>query len=122
MDDGQLRNVWRNCQRRESVVPLSASMSRMTAKLAKHVRQMGRLSMVWDECVPAEILEHAALVSYNRGVVTAAVDSAPHRYRLGMLLSNGLSDAIRERFSGPITRIRLVPGPFDALNLDSAEA
>jgi hypothetical protein len=122
MDDGQLRNVWQNHQRRESIMPLSVPMSRMTQQLAKHVRQMGRLSMVWDECVPEEILRHAALVSYNRGVVTAAVDSAPHRYKLQMLLSNGLIAAIRERFSGPINRIRLVPGPFDALNLDSAEA
>ena len=53
----------------------------------------------------------------SAGVLTVAVDSAPHRYQLLVLLRNGLQEAIRERFPGALNRVRLVPGEFDCLDL-----
>ena len=118
MDESQLRNVWRNRHPPERISPLSQPLARLVKyTLARRVRQLGRLAVVWDECIPAFLAEHAALVGLNRGILTVAVDSAPHRYVLQQLLQNGLLAAIRERFrAGALNRVKLVPGRFDALN------
>ena len=118
MDEPQLRNVWQNRQGRDSIRPLSEPLDwLMKRRLAKRVRQIGQLAVAWDECIPDFIREHSALVGLNRGTLTVAVDSAPHRYMLQQLLQNGLLDAIRERFrSGALNRVKLVPGRFDALD------
>ena len=94
----------------------------MKRRLARRVRQVGGLSAAWDECIPAYIREHTALVSYARGVLTVAVDSAPRRYQLRMLLANGLEDAIRERCPGPLNRVKLTPGSFDTLEMPDRRA
>lgn len=117
MDEFQLRNVWRNRHRPDRISPLSQPLARLVKyTLARRVRQLGRLAVVWDECIPAFLAEHSALVGFSRGTLTVAVDSAPHRYQLHQLLQNGLLEAIRERFrSGALNRVKLVPGTFDAL-------
>ncbi len=123
MDEWQLRHVWQNRQPPRRLVPLSEPLSvLMKRRLARRVRQVGRLSAAWDECIPAYIREHTALVSYVRGVLTVAVDSAAHRYQLQTLLRDGLQEAIRERAGGPLNRIRLVPGQFDYLEMPDRRA
>src|ERR1035437_3099524 len=116
MDDSQLRNVWSNRQPRNRITQLLEPMEQLVKyRLAKRVKQIGQLAAIWDECIPDFVREHTALVRLQRGVLTVAVDSAPHRYQLQMLLQNGLLQAIRERFrNGPLNGIKLVPGPFDA--------
>jgi len=118
MDEWQLRHVWQNRQRKDRTAALSEPLAfLMKRRLAKRVRQVGRLSMVWDECIPEYIRQHTALVSFSRGVLTVAVDSASHRYQLQMLLANGLLDAMRERTAGPLNRVKLQPGQFDYLDM-----
>ena len=118
MEERQLRNVWRNRQQTNRICTLAEPLRHLVKHhLAKRVRQIGQLSIAWDECIPETILEHTALVTFTRGTLTVAVDSAPHRYQLQMLLRDGLIEAIRERFSGALNRIRLVPGGFDALDM-----
>ena len=116
MDEHQLRNVWSNRQPRNPIRPLSEPLARLVGRrLAKRVRQIGQLSLAWDECIPDFLREHSALVSFAGGTLTVAVNSAPHRYQLQQLLSSGLLEAIRERFgAGALNRVRLVPGDFDA--------
>jgi hypothetical protein len=93
----------------------------MKQRLAKRVKQIGQLSAAWDEVIPPFLGEYASLVSYARGTLTVAVDSAPHRYQLNMLIQNGLLSALRERFhGGPLNRVRLVPGRHDYLEFPSA--
>ena len=54
MDEFQLRNVWRNRHRPERISPLSQPLERLVKHtLARRVRQLGRLAVVWDECIPA---------------------------------------------------------------------
>ena len=118
MREWQLKNVWQNRRPRNRISALSEPLTiLMKHRLAKRVRQIGQLSIAWDECVPDFLRDHAALVSLNGGTLTVAIDSAAHRYRLEMLLRAGLLDAIRERFSGALNRVRLIPGEFDALEM-----
>ena len=119
MDESQLRQVWENRQRRDRIAALSKPLSHlMKNQLARRVRQVGQLSAAWDECIPDSIRQHTALLSFRVGTLTVAVDSAAHRYQLQALLQSGLIDALRERVAaGALTRVRLVPGQFDAIDM-----
>lgn len=119
MDERQLRNVWENRQGPNRIAALGEPLGELVrTQLAKRVRQVGQLAAAWDECIPDTIREHTALVSFHRGALTVAVDSAAHRYQLQVLLGAGLLEDIRERFSaGALNRVRLVPGRFDAIDM-----
>ena len=118
MDDAQLRTVWQQRQSYKSAVPLAEPLTcLMKQTLARRVRQVGRMSIIWDEVIPDEILEHTALESLSRGVLTVKVDSSSHRFRLRTLLNSGILHEIRSRFNGPLDSIRLVPGQFDSVEV-----
>jgi predicted nucleic acid-binding Zn ribbon protein len=113
MDDAQLRTVWQQRQFRQRAVPLRESLAfLMKYTLGKRVRQLGRLTEVWEEVIPPGILEHTALEGMRGGVLTVLVDSSPHRFQLRQLLDGGLLAEIRTRFRGPLNKVRLVPGQF----------
>ena len=121
MDDAKLRTVWQQRQFDDRCVPLAQPLAfLMNHVLAKRIRQLGKLAEIWDELLPRTLRDHTALESFNRGVLTVLVDSAAHRYQLKMLLSGGLMQEIRARFSGALNKIRLVPGQFFAVDLTGA--
>ncbi len=118
MDDAQLRTVWQQRQFNDRIAHISQPLTVLTKHvLAKRVRQLSKLAAIWDEVVPAEIAEHTALESFNRGVLKVIVDSAAHRFKLQMLLDGGLMAEIRSRFSGALDKVRLVPGQFYSVDL-----
>lgn len=118
MDDAQLRTIWQQRQFRDRTAHLGQPLALlMKHTLEKRVRQLSDLAGVWDEVVPETVREHTALESFQRGVLTVIVDSAPHRFQLKTLLSGGLLRAIRARFSGALNKIRLVPGQFSSVDL-----
>ena len=122
MDDAQLRTIWQQRQEPLNASPVGQSLAiLMKHTLGKRVRQLGALGAVWDDVIPEDIREHTALESFNRGVLTVVVDSAPHRYQLQMLLTGGLTREIRQRFSGALNTIRLTPGQFYAIDLETGE-
>lgn len=118
MDDAQLRTVWQQRQFNPRASHISQPLaSLMKYTLAKRVRQLSKLSEVWDDVVPQEIAEHTALESFNRGVLSVLVDSASHRFQLQTLLDGGLTGEIRFRFSGALNKIKLKLGQFYAIDL-----
>ena len=120
MDDSQLQTLWLQRQPEDRVSHLAGPMAiLMKHTLGKKVRQLSKLAVVWDEVLPATIREHTALDSFRRGVLTVMVDSSSHRYQLQMLLTAGLMTEIRNRFSGPLNKIRLVPGQFSSIDLET---
>ncbi len=120
MDDSQLRTLWLQRQPHDRTSHLAEPMALlMKHKLGKKVRQVGKLAAIWDEILPATIREHTALDSFNRGVLTVLVDSSSHRYQLQTLLAAGLQKEIQTRFSGPLNKIRLVPGQFSSIDLET---
>ena len=121
MDDATLRTVWQQRQFDDRIAPLGQPLATLMKRvLAKRVRQLGALGRVWDQCVPQALQSHTALESFHRGVLTVMVDSAAHRYQLQTLLTGGLLKEIRSRFSGPLNKIRLIPGQFYSIDLGGA--
>lgn len=118
MDDAQLQTIWQQRRFTGRFSHLSEPLTLlMKHKLGKRVKQLSRLSQIWDEVVPEEIAEHTALESYRRGILKVLVDSAAHRFQLRTMLDGGLRKAIQQRFSGPIDKIRLVPGQFYSVDI-----
>ena len=121
MDDAQLQTIWQQRRPASRVAHISAPLALfMKHKLSKLVGQLSQLSEAWDEVIPEEIAQHTALEGYRGGVLTVLVDSAAHRYQLRTLLDGGLKKAIQQRFSGPINKIRLVPGQFYSVDVRGA--
>ena len=121
MDDAQLRTVWQQRQFNDRATHLGHVLTMLIKHgLAKRVRQLGSLAAIWDEVIPEEITEHTALESFGRGALTVLVDSAAHRFQLQTLLDGGLKREIQARFSGPLNKIRLIPGRFSAVDFAGA--
>ncbi len=122
MDDAQLRTIWQQRQYDAQIACLSEPLAVfMKQTLAKRVKQLGQLSAIWDEVVPQPIQDHTALDSFQRGVLTVLVDSASHRFHLQTLLTGGLMKEIQERFEGALNKIRLVPGQFYSVDLETGQ-
>ncbi len=118
MDDAQLRTVWQQRQSPNRVSHLSEPLTLFVKRtLETRARQVGKLAVVWDEVMPAELQEHTALESFRRGVLTVKVDSAPHRFQLQTLLDGGLLREIRSRLKAPLNRVKLIPGRFYAVDV-----
>ncbi|NLF33113.1 MAG: DUF721 domain-containing protein [Planctomycetes bacterium] len=119
MDDRQLHTAWQNRQAPDTVRPVGEAVALlMKHTLAKRVKQLGQIAAAWDEVIPAELATHTALESYARGTLTVMVDSAPHRFQLDALLKSGVRQALAERCSGPLNRIKLIPGQFYSVDLE----
>ena len=113
MDDAQLRTVWQQRQFSDRVVPLAQPLAiLMQHKLAKRMRQFGKLTEIWDEVVPGSIREHTALEGFRNGCLTVAVDTAAHRFQLRNLLDGGLKREIQRRLPVALNKVRVVPGRF----------
>jgi hypothetical protein len=123
MDDAQLRTVWQQRRRDYRPIPLSEPLHFfMKRRLARRVKQLSQLAIIWDEVIPDRIRSHTALETFSRGVLTVMVDTASVRFQLQTLLRGGLERAIRERFSGALNKIRLTPGQFYSVDLETGAA
>jgi hypothetical protein len=117
MNDTKLRTIWQQRQLGQPAMPLAGPLAMLVKhQLEKRVRQLGQLGVIWEQLVPASLAEHTALESFNRGVLTVAVDSAAHRFELQTLLGGGLQREIQARFGGAIQRIKLQARQFGQLD------
>ncbi len=121
MDDARLQTVWRHRQVRDRFSHLSEPITIfMKHKLARKVRQLGKLAEIWDELIPKDLAEHTALEGFTRGALTVMVDSAAHRFQLQTLLSGGLQKILQQRFPGALNKVRLVPGQFSSVDVNGS--
>ena len=122
MDDAQLRTVWQQRQVDHRVSYLSEPLALlMKNTLAKRFKQLSRLAEIWDEIIPPHIQEHTALEGFHQGVLTVRVDNASQRFYLQTLLTGGLRQEIQRRFQGPLNKIRLLPGQFYTLDVETGQ-
>lgn len=115
-----MRTIWQQRRSDDRISHLAGPMAAlMKHKLGKKVRQLSKLAVIWDEILPGTIREHTALDSFRGGVLTVLVDSSSHRYQLQTLLAAGLMKEMQTRFAGPLNKIRLLPGQFSSIDLET---
>ncbi len=113
MNNVRLQTIFRQRAPRESSTTLAAALTPlMKTQLGRRVKQLGQLAKLWNELVPQELRDHAALDGFRNGVLVVLVDSSSAMYRIKLLVDGGLEETMRERFYGAKFRIRLRPGQF----------
>jgi hypothetical protein len=70
-------------------------------------RKLGELIELWEELVPQEVAAHTALTALKGGVLHVTVDSSSIAYELDRLLREGLVIALRTRYRGTLTRVKV---------------
>ena len=117
MDDAKLRTIWQQRRPADGGVPLSQPLSLLMKRtLARRVKQLSALAVVWDELVPEAVRDHTALEGFVGGTLTVTVDSASHRFQLQTLLTAGLLKQIQSRLPMALNKVKLVPGQFSAVD------
>jgi hypothetical protein len=120
MDDAQLQTIWQQRRADSRITPLAATLGTfMKHHLGRRVKKLSELAILWDDVIPEKVRRHTALESFRQGVLTVMVDSASHRFELQTLLRGGILKAIQQRFRGALNRIRLVPGQFYTVDLET---
>ena len=84
------------------------AFERLAGDAERQHRRVGVLVEVWSREVPAALLPHTRLVSFQRGILTVGVDDSATLYELDRLLRSGLDATLiaAHRASG-LRRIKL---------------
>ena len=72
--------------------------------VVKPFKQLGDLSELWAELVPARLVERSRLVGLSRGVLHVEVDNPAAHYEIDRLLRGGLQKQLIEGHKGPAFR------------------
>lgn len=75
-------------------------------ELRRVARRLGGIVEAWDDLVPARLRDRAAILGFDRGILTVTVDSSPTLYALDRELRSGLEAALREATGGRLQRVR----------------
>jgi len=90
---------------------LKQQFKRDIARPAKH---LGDLVALWQQLVPAAMIEATRLESLSRGVLHVTVRSSVELYELDSLMRTGLERELVTRHAGPAFRkVKLKVGPID---------
>lgn len=72
----------------------------------KPAKELEDVAPLWESLVPAEGRRRAKLVSFREGVLRVAVESAPARAFLQMLLKGGVERAMKEGTKGKLFKVK----------------
>lgn len=72
--------------------------------VAKPYKQLGDLSALWAELVPAHLIERCRLIGMSRGVLHVEVDNPAAHFEIDRLLRGGLQKQLIEGHKGPAFR------------------
>ncbi len=103
---------WRN--RREPDLTLGFLRDQFKRDMVKPAKQLTEMVALWQELVPAHLLDHARLETISRGVLKVSVASSARLYELDRLLRGGLEQELIKRHKGPaVRRIQLRVAPLE---------
>jgi len=72
-------------------------------------QQLAQLVELWEKHIPADLTQHTAIDSFQRGVLNIRADSSSIVYHLQRTLAAGALDSIRSGFKkGTLRRIKLM--------------
>ena len=89
--------------------------------VAKPYKQLGDLSALWAELVPAHLIERSRLVGLSRGTLHVEVDNPAAHFEIDRLLRGGLQKQLIEGHKGPAFRkvqVKVV-GRSDSADVDA---
>jgi Dna[CI] antecedent, DciA len=101
----QLRE-WRN-RRAPRDTSLSFLPDQFQRQIARPFKQLGELTTLWTEHVPAELAARTALRSFARGTLNVCVADSATLYQLDRALRDGLEKRLRQSFKGTLQRVKL---------------
>lgn len=111
MDDNTLRTIWQQKRGKYRTINISEPLSiLMKHQLAKQVSNFSDISEAWQDTMPEDVLEHAVLKSFNRGILTVAVKSSAKRFQLQTFLSGQGLRLLRTRAKRAINKVKVIPG------------
>jgi predicted nucleic acid-binding Zn ribbon protein len=90
--------------RKDPDLSLSFLAGQFKREVQKPFEQLGKLTEIWSELVPADLASHTRLEGLNRGVLRVSVDSSGRLYELDRLLRGGVLDELITRHKGKALR------------------
>jgi hypothetical protein len=109
----QIEQIRKLRVRRERDTSIADVISRTADHASRTQKKLGELIALWEELVPAELAAHTSLTGYRAGVLHVIVDSSPIAFDLDRLLRGGLTEELRRRFRGTMTRVKTRTGTLD---------
>ena len=85
---------------------LTAALQRTQKQAASVQRRLGRIIELWNELLPADLVEHTSVRALRGGNLHVTVDSAALVYELDRRLREGLLTELRARFTNNLHRVR----------------
>ena len=76
--------------------------------VTKPAAKLGRIAEIWQELVPAKLVQRSRLTAFTRGTLTVSLDSAPARSELDSLLRSGLLRVLQTASKGALFRVKTV--------------
>lgn len=73
-------------------------------QVARPFKQLGSLVPLWEQLVPANLVQHTRLTGLSHGVLRVSVDSSAHLYEVDCLLRQGLQRQLITQHKGPALR------------------
>ncbi|MFN3169018.1 MAG: DciA family protein [Phycisphaeraceae bacterium] len=73
-------------------------------EVAKPYKQLGDLSELWRQLVPATLVERSRLVGMSRGTLHVEVDNPAAHFEIDRLLRSGLQKQLIQAHKGPAIR------------------
>jgi DNA-binding transcriptional ArsR family regulator len=98
-------------QRNLSIADMVAGIRRTSERTN---RRLGEIVALWEEMLPADLVEQTRMTSMRGGVLRVTVPSSTVGYELDRLLREGLLADLRSRFRGTLSRVVVRVGDITA--------
>ncbi len=86
---------------------MGGEVEKVRKELEKRVRATGQLAEAWYELAPPELVDHARPTGVVRGTLRLEVDGPAFRYTLERWLKRGGQQALLQRCSASVRRVRV---------------
>lgn len=100
----QLRD-WRNPKPRD--LSLRFMQEQFERKIARPHRQMGSLTKLWQQLLPAHLVERTALDGFARGQLGVQVADSSTLYQIDRLLRSGLEKQLQQLSRTALKKVKL---------------
>lgn len=119
-----LQRVNRRLTRKEPDLSLGFMKKQFKSEVERPWKKLERVSEVWAELLPADLIERTRLQSLDRGILRVGVSDSVTLYELDRVLRSGTQRELIRRIPGggaAIRKIRLSVDPLASRHDDTPE-